>query len=190
MSMIAIWIWLALLALSCAIIALARPQWGEKDVTVFQRGRDLLIALDVSRSMLANDVHPSRLGRAKADVLMICGNDDIVVMKQAAQFYRSGYCDYVLCSGGVGRLTVSLIQNAQSHYQLTCLEPFSECADREIRMWWVEAPDHVGSLRSGIKRRAKQCRGYVQEDIRKWRKNGMAIRRPSSKTVENEGGTC
>jgi len=50
------------------LIAAARPQWGMEERTVFQRGRDLIIALDVSRSMLARDVHPSRLQRAKADV--------------------------------------------------------------------------------------------------------------------------
>ena len=50
------------------IIAAARPQWGAEERKVFQRGRDLVIALDVSRSMLARDVHPSRLQRAKADV--------------------------------------------------------------------------------------------------------------------------
>jgi Ca-activated chloride channel family protein len=52
-----------------ALIALARPQWGTKNETVYQRGRDLLVVLDVSRSMLATDVHPSRLGRAKVDLL-------------------------------------------------------------------------------------------------------------------------
>jgi Ca-activated chloride channel family protein len=51
------------------LIAAARPQWGMEERTVFQRGRDLIIALDVSRSMLARDVHPSRLQRAKADIL-------------------------------------------------------------------------------------------------------------------------
>ncbi|MDD5483395.1 MAG: VWA domain-containing protein, partial [Kiritimatiellae bacterium] len=50
------------------LIAAARPQWGMEERTVFQRGRDLIIALDVSRSMLARDVHPSRLQRAKTDI--------------------------------------------------------------------------------------------------------------------------
>ncbi|MDO9541612.1 MAG: VWA domain-containing protein [Kiritimatiellia bacterium] len=50
------------------LIAAARPQWGAEERIVFQRGRDLVIALDVSRSMLARDVHPSRLQRAKADI--------------------------------------------------------------------------------------------------------------------------
>lgn len=51
------------------LLALARPQWGLEQETLYQRGRDLMIALDVSRSMLATDVHPSRLQRAKADVI-------------------------------------------------------------------------------------------------------------------------
>ena len=52
-----------------ALIAAARPQWGMREETTYQRGRDLLVVLDVSRSMLARDVHPSRLGRAKVDLL-------------------------------------------------------------------------------------------------------------------------
>lgn len=56
-------------ALFLSLIAAARPQWGIQEETVSQKGRDLLIVLDVSRSMLANDVHPSRLGRAKVDLL-------------------------------------------------------------------------------------------------------------------------
>ena len=51
-----------------ALIAVARPQWGMKNETVYQRGRDLMMVLDVSRSMLTPDVHPSRLGRAKVDL--------------------------------------------------------------------------------------------------------------------------
>lgn len=51
------------------VIAAARPQWGSREETVYQRGRDLLIALDVSRSMLARDVHPNRLERAKTDIM-------------------------------------------------------------------------------------------------------------------------
>ena len=54
-----------LLAITFFIITLARPQWGVTQETVEFRGRDILIAIDTSRSMLATDVSPSRLGRAK-----------------------------------------------------------------------------------------------------------------------------
>ncbi len=51
------------------VLAAARPQWGRAEVRVQAKGRNLLIALDVSRSMLAADVHPNRLERAKADIM-------------------------------------------------------------------------------------------------------------------------
>jgi len=54
-----------LLATAFFVVALARPQWGVIQETVAFRGRDILIAIDTSKSMLANDVSPSRLGRAK-----------------------------------------------------------------------------------------------------------------------------
>jgi Ca-activated chloride channel family protein len=52
-------------------VALLGPEWGyteEENAAPPARGRDLLVVLDVSRSMLAQDVAPSRLERAKADV--------------------------------------------------------------------------------------------------------------------------
>jgi len=64
---------LIILGLTALIFAAARPQWGRKDEKVFTRGRNLVIALDVSRSMLAQDVHPNRLGRAKADIMDLIG---------------------------------------------------------------------------------------------------------------------
>jgi Ca-activated chloride channel homolog len=54
-----------LLASTLFVLALSRPQWGVTQETVAFRGRDILIAIDTSRSMLAKDVSPSRLGRAK-----------------------------------------------------------------------------------------------------------------------------
>jgi Ca-activated chloride channel family protein len=50
-------------------VALARPRWGEAEETIYVSSREVMILLDVSRSMLARDVHPSRLQRAKTDLL-------------------------------------------------------------------------------------------------------------------------
>jgi len=47
------------------IVALARPQWGRLDEPVFDQSREIVIALDLSRSMLTPDVKPSRLERSK-----------------------------------------------------------------------------------------------------------------------------
>ncbi len=51
--------------LALAIVALARPQWGRVEEQVFDQSREILLALDLSRSMQAQDVKPSRLERSK-----------------------------------------------------------------------------------------------------------------------------
>lgn len=51
--------------LTLALLALARPQWGEVESESKGRGRDVIIIVDVSRSMLATDLPPTRLQRAK-----------------------------------------------------------------------------------------------------------------------------
>ena len=56
---------LALAALVCFTVALARPQFGTRSETVSQTGFSVMVALDVSNSMLAEDVRPNRLIRAK-----------------------------------------------------------------------------------------------------------------------------
>jgi len=50
-------------------IALARPQWGETTEVSQALGEDILFVLDCSKSMLATDVQPSRMGRAKYAIL-------------------------------------------------------------------------------------------------------------------------
>lgn len=57
--------WLLLLALASLIIAAARPQFGTKIDTSERNGIEAIIAMDVSNSMLANDVRPSRLDKSK-----------------------------------------------------------------------------------------------------------------------------
>src|SRR5215472_17344324 len=56
---------LQLLGLALAILSLAQPRWGYTFEDVKRKGLDLMIAVDTSRSMLSNDVQPSRLERVK-----------------------------------------------------------------------------------------------------------------------------
>jgi Ca-activated chloride channel family protein len=59
---------LLLTGLALVLFAAARPQWGHSSQKMQARTRNVVVALDVSRSMLAADVRPNRLERAKADV--------------------------------------------------------------------------------------------------------------------------
>jgi len=57
-----------LLAICMIAISIFRPQWNKKEEAVVQEGRDLLIMLDISRSMLAKDLKPNRLEFAKSKI--------------------------------------------------------------------------------------------------------------------------
>ena len=57
--------WLLFGAITMVIIVMAGPQFGSKLETVKRQGGEVMIALDISNSMLAQDVQPSRLEKAK-----------------------------------------------------------------------------------------------------------------------------
>ncbi len=59
---------LQLLGIALALVSLAQPRWGYTFEDVKRKGLDLLIAVDTSRSMLSNDVQPSRIDRVKLAV--------------------------------------------------------------------------------------------------------------------------
>lgn len=84
--------WLWFLALTLLIIALARPQWGTKIEVVEQQGVQIMAALDVSKSMLAEDIKPDRLSRAKleiADLMNHLGGDEVgLVLFSGASFIQ------------------------------------------------------------------------------------------------------
>ena len=74
--------WLVTAALVMVIFMLARPQFGSKMKTVKRQGVETVVALDISNSMLAQDVTPSRLEKSKKLVsrLVETFNNDKVAM--------------------------------------------------------------------------------------------------------------
>jgi Ca-activated chloride channel homolog len=64
-------LWLAAVGLS--LLALARPQWGFHWEEVRRRGLDILVVLDTSKSMLAEDIKPDRLQQAKWGIRDLLG---------------------------------------------------------------------------------------------------------------------
>ena len=59
---------LVLVALACVVLALAQPHLRKKETLVERKGVDIMIAVDVSNSMLAKDITPSRLEKAKLEL--------------------------------------------------------------------------------------------------------------------------
>lgn len=82
--------WLVLAALGFGIIILARPQFGTKVEKVDKKGIEMVIAIDVSNSMLAQDVAPNRLARAKQLLTRIIDerrNDKIAIVVFAGEAF-------------------------------------------------------------------------------------------------------
>lgn len=68
------------MALSCFVVALMKPQWGETVRTIPRVSAQIMVCLDVSKSMLAEDTRPNRLERAKAelsDLLSLMDGDQV-----------------------------------------------------------------------------------------------------------------
>uniref|UniRef100_A0A7C4TJR8 VWA domain-containing protein n=1 Tax=candidate division WOR-3 bacterium TaxID=2052148 RepID=A0A7C4TJR8_UNCW3 len=84
---------LFVLGLTLLIIALARPKWGEKLQIYKGKGIDIVIALDASKSMYAQDIKPSRLERAKQDITYLLDN---LGAHQVGITAFAGDC-YVMC---------------------------------------------------------------------------------------------
>jgi Ca-activated chloride channel family protein len=83
-------LWLVVLAQ--LFVSLARPTWGTETEMVEQEGIQVMVALDVSKSMLAQDIKPDRLSRAKmeiTDLMSRLGGDEIgLVLFSGASFVQ------------------------------------------------------------------------------------------------------
>ena len=78
------------MALAALVIALVNPKMGTKLETIKRQGVDIVFALDVSKSMLAEDIAPSRLEKAKQIITRIIdnlGSDRIGVIIYAGNSY-------------------------------------------------------------------------------------------------------
>jgi Ca-activated chloride channel homolog len=77
-------------AIACALFAMARPRWGYGLEETKQSGLDVVVALDTSKSMLAEDVRPNRLARAKLaalDLMRLSKSDRLGVVAFAGSAF-------------------------------------------------------------------------------------------------------
>lgn len=96
---------LASAGLTFGVIAVMQPAWGEETRAVEQRGVDLIVCLDVSRSMLARDLPPDRLQYAQRQI------------RALAEHVRGDRLGLVVFAG-VARLAVPLTRDMTSFAEL------------------------------------------------------------------------
>jgi Ca-activated chloride channel family protein len=105
---------LLIVALALLIVAAARPQYGQQEKTVKRQGIEVMVALDISNSMLAEDVAPNRLDRAKQMLSKMIDNmtDDkvgLVVFAGEAFTQLPITCDYVSAKMFLNTISPKLI---------------------------------------------------------------------------------
>jgi Ca-activated chloride channel family protein len=144
---------LALLAAALAgvLLALARPQWGFAWEEAKQKGLDIIIAVDTSRSMLAQDVAPNRLEKAKLaafDLMKQARNDRLgLVAFAGTAFLQSPLTlDDQAFRQGVEALNVGIIPQggtALSAAIRTSLKAFEKSEDNhKVLVLFTDGEDH------------------------------------------------
>jgi Ca-activated chloride channel family protein len=101
-------------AMALLIVAVARPQYGQKEKSVKRQGCEVMVALDISNSMLAEDVSPNRLDRAKQMLSkmmdgMVDDKVGLIVFAGEAFTQLPITCDYVSAKMFLNTISPSLI---------------------------------------------------------------------------------
>jgi Ca-activated chloride channel family protein len=130
---------LILAAIALAIVALARPRWGEDTQVSFSQTREVMIALDLSRSMWTEDVGSSRLELAKKtteDLLNSLKGESVglIVFAGTAFVQVPLSPDYQIIREFMPSLDPDYMPQGGSDYQKmleAALEGFGESSDRD-----------------------------------------------------------
>lgn len=141
-------------AVGLAVVALARPQFGTRVETVRARGQDVMVALDLSESMLAEDVAPNRLERARLSVLRLMrqlDGDRIGLVAFAADaFVQSPLTiDYGAAAMFLGAMEPDLmpIQGTNLGEALrVSLDALEEAREARVLVIVTDGEDHEGEI--------------------------------------------
>ena len=147
------------------MIALAQPRWGFQWEDLKQRGVDIIIALDVSNSMRATDIKPSRLERAKykvADLLRMLKGDRVGLVAFAGTSFL--HCpltlDYQAAEMFLGALDTDLIPlqgTALGHAIETSIKAFSMTERKSKAIILItDGEDHEGTVLKALQRAQKE----------------------------------
>lgn len=151
-----------ILAVASLIVALARPQWGFIWQEVKQRGVDVVVAIDTSKSMLATDIAPNRLARAKLaalDLMLQSKSDRLGLVAFAGNAFLQ--CpltiDDVAFRQSVESLNVNSIPQggtALADAIDTALTAFKEGDSHKVLVLMTDGEDHDSGALEAAKRAA------------------------------------
>src|SRR5438876_3186970 len=154
---------LIVFAVACAMLALARPQWGFDWEEAKQRGLDIVVAIDTSRSMLAEDVQPNRLARAKfaaLDLMREAKKDRLALVPFAGAAFLQ--CPLTLDEEAfrqsVEALEVGIIPvggTALTEAIETALTAFKEGDNFKILVLFTDGEDHDSGALAAAEKAAK-----------------------------------
>ena len=146
---------LILLALVCLSLGIANPQTGSRMETVKREGVDIIFAVDVSLSMLAEDVKPSRLDRAR-QLVSACidrlGGDRVGIIAYAGQAFPQLPVTTDLAAArlfleGIGPDQISVQGTAISDAVRLSAEMFDEEGEQaRILVLLSDGEDHEGEV--------------------------------------------
>ncbi len=157
----------ALLACAAAVFlvaALARPQWGMGLDPVTRRGVDVVIAMDVSSSMLSEDLRPSRLEKARADaerLLDLLDGDRVAVVAFAGS--AATLCPLTLDYGAaqlfIDALSPEILSDQGTDLPTALDEIFSVFDEKERRfrtaVIFSDGEDHQGGVEAAARKAAE-----------------------------------
>ncbi len=152
---------LMLLAVTFLVLALARPQFGTRVETVTTEGQDVIVVLDVSRSMLAEDVTPNRLERARLEIMRILQRLDgdrigLVAFAGNAFVQSPLTVDYGAAALFLNAMDTDLIpvQGTNLGEALTvALDAFEEgTGDHRVLIVVTDGEDHEGEIEGALER--------------------------------------
>jgi Ca-activated chloride channel family protein len=177
------------------IIALAQPRWGFQWQDLKQRGVDIIVALDVSNSMRATDIKPSRLDRAKhkvADLLRMLKGDRVGLVAFAGTSFL--HCpltlDYQAAEMFLGALDTDLIPlqgTALGHAIETSINAFSTKEKKSKAILLItDGEDHQSTVLKAIQRAQKE--GVKIFVIGIGQEEGVPVPDPSGGFKRNRSG--
>ena len=145
---------LVMLAIASLVVALAKPQTGSKLEKVKRKGIDLMICLDVSNSMMAQDIKPDRLERAKQSIVRLVDNlegDRIGIIVFAGKAYTqlpitTDYAAAKMFTSSINTSLVSTQGTAISDAIEMAVNGFGESKHNKAIIVITDGEDHEGSV--------------------------------------------